>query len=91
MALTKTITGESATDQTHLLLNASVLVFLFRAIAGARTIDKGEEVAKQLLSPLGAFVVFESRLAAVCARHPERHCRPGRGCHRKRPRSGAGP
>jgi len=46
MALTKKIMGDTAKDPTHLLLNASVLVFLFRAIAGARAPVRREEVGK---------------------------------------------
>jgi len=60
MALTKKIMGDTATDQTHLLLNASVLVFLFRAIAAARSVSRRDEVGKQLLSLLREFVHFES-------------------------------
>ena len=52
--------GDTATDQTRLLLNASVLVFLFRAIAGARSMARRDEVGKELLSLLREFVPLES-------------------------------
>jgi Nif-specific regulatory protein len=52
--------GDSSAGQTRLLLNASVLVFLFRALAGARTPARRQDVAKQLLSLLGEFVSFDS-------------------------------
>lgn len=52
--------GDAAAGQSHLLLNASVLVFLFRALAGARTAGRREDVGKQLLSLLGEFVTFDS-------------------------------
>jgi len=41
-------------------LNASVLVLLFRAIAGARAPVRREEVGKQQISLLRESVVFES-------------------------------
>jgi transcriptional regulator with GAF, ATPase, and Fis domain len=43
-----------------LLLNASVLVFLFRALAGARSPERRREVAPQLLRLLSDFVPFTS-------------------------------
>ena len=55
MALTKRIMG-----QTQLLLNTSVLLFLFRALAGARTLSRREDVARQLLCLLKDFVDFDS-------------------------------
>lgn len=48
-----------------LLLNASVLVFLFRALAGASDPARRRDVAGQLLSLLGGFVRFESGLALL--------------------------
>ena len=42
-----------------LLLNASVLVFLFRALAGARSPSRREDVARQLLKLLNDFLPFE--------------------------------
>ena len=65
MALTKKIMADAARDPSRLLLNASVLVFLFRAMAGARIAARREEVGKQLLSLLREFVVFESGVVLV--------------------------
>ena len=42
-----------------LLLNASVLVFLFRALAGARSASRREDVARQLLKLLNDFLPFQ--------------------------------
>jgi transcriptional regulator with GAF, ATPase, and Fis domain len=52
-------------DPSQLLLNASVLVFLFRALAGARTPSRREDVARQLVSLLKEFVPFESGLIVL--------------------------
>ena len=60
MALSKKIMGNAAEDRTHLLLNASVLVFLFKAQAGATHPARREVVGKQLLQVLRQFVEFES-------------------------------
>jgi transcriptional regulator with GAF, ATPase, and Fis domain len=63
---TKKIMTYSDTDSpSTLLLNASVLVFLFRALAGAGTSERREDVARQLLSLLADFVPFESGMALV--------------------------
>ena len=48
-----------------LLLNASVLVFLFRALAGSRTPSRREEVARQLLALLKEFLPFSTGLIVV--------------------------
>jgi transcriptional regulator with PAS, ATPase and Fis domain len=48
-----------------LLLNASVLVFLFRALAGARVPERRKQVATQLLSLLADFVSYESGVALL--------------------------
>jgi Nif-specific regulatory protein len=50
---------------TPILLNASVLVFLFRALAGARTAPRRNEVAQQLLNLLRDFVPFESGVVGL--------------------------
>ena len=66
MDATKKIMPLSATESpSTLLLNASVLVFLFRALAGARTPERRQEVATQLLSLLADFVPSESGVALL--------------------------
>ena len=50
----------SAASPSSSLLNASVLVFFFRALAGARTPDRRLQVAGQLLGLLEDFVPFAS-------------------------------
>jgi Nif-specific regulatory protein len=53
-------------DSPHeILLNASVLVFLFRALASTRGSDRAKDVAAQLTSLLSEFLSFESGFAAV--------------------------
>jgi hypothetical protein len=52
--------ADAARDPSRLLLNASVLVFLFRAMAATRIAAKRDQVSKQLLSLLREFVLFES-------------------------------
>ncbi len=47
-------------SSSTLLLNASVLVFLFRALAGGRTAERRQDVATQLLGLLSDFVPFSS-------------------------------
>src|SRR3954452_8797823 len=49
-----------ATAEPQLLLKASVLVFLFRAMAGARTAAQRDEVGRQVVSLLRDFVAFDS-------------------------------
>ena len=55
----------TASSPSSLLLNASVLVFLFRALAGARTPERRHHVATQLLSLLSDFVPFDSGVALL--------------------------
>ena len=47
------------------MLNASVLVFLFRALAGAHTAPRRKEVAQQLLNLLRDFLPFESGVVVL--------------------------
>jgi transcriptional regulator with GAF, ATPase, and Fis domain len=63
----------SAIEDTasNLLLNASVLVFLFRALAGARTAERRQQVAAQLLQLLSVFVRFSGGTATVAAGEDE--------------------
>ncbi len=60
----------AAPTQSQLLVKASVLVFLFRAMAGARTAAQRDHVSTQLLSLLKEFVPFESG-SVLLARQPE--------------------
>src|SRR5579871_1375649 len=60
MALTKQIMGDTARDTSQLLLNASALVFLFRATAGTHATARRAEVSRQLISLLREFVDFET-------------------------------
>ncbi len=48
----------TAASPASILLNASVLVFLFRALAGVRDSGRRQQVAQQLLGLLGDFVPF---------------------------------
>ncbi|MEZ5356956.1 MAG: sigma 54-interacting transcriptional regulator [Bryobacteraceae bacterium] len=50
----------SAASPSSILLNASVLVFLFRALVGARTPGRRAQVADQLLRLLEDFISFGS-------------------------------
>ena len=52
-------------ESPALLLNASVLVFLFRALASARNAERREQVSRQLLSLLKEFVPFAAGRALV--------------------------
>ena len=52
----------AADPQSQLLLKASVVVFLFRAMAGARTSARRQEVSTQLLGLLSEFVPFADGL-----------------------------
>ncbi len=55
----------SAASPSSILLNASVLVFLFRALPGARTPDRRAHVTDQLLRLLEDFVSFGSGRVVV--------------------------
>ncbi len=57
--------AETNVSPSSVLLNASVLVFLFRALAGARTAERRQQVATQLLGLLSDFVIFESGIALL--------------------------
>jgi Nif-specific regulatory protein len=59
------MTTPAADSPSALLLNASVLVFLFRALAGAGSQERRDHVATQLLGLLAEFVPFESGVALV--------------------------
>ncbi len=59
------MTSPLADSPAKLLLNASVLVFLFRALAGSRDSVRRKEVASQLLSLLADFIPFESGVALL--------------------------
>jgi Nif-specific regulatory protein len=55
-------------ESPALLLNASVLVFLFRALAGTSVAEQREQVSRQLLSLLGEFVHFTDGKALLTLR-----------------------
>jgi transcriptional regulator with PAS, ATPase and Fis domain len=59
------MTEPVAASAHELLVNASVLVFLFRALAGARSAEQNRDVSAQLLSLLSDFLTFDSGLAMV--------------------------
>ena len=52
-------------NTSTLLLNASVLVFLFRALAGARSPSRRDDVARQLLKLLNDFLPFSQGVIAL--------------------------
>jgi transcriptional regulator with GAF, ATPase, and Fis domain len=53
------------TAESQLLLKATVLVFLFRAIAGASTPLRRADVSRQLLDLLNEFIPFETGVVIV--------------------------
>ncbi len=59
------MTGSHLRESPTLLLNASVLVFLFRALAGTGMADRRQQVSRQLLSLLGEFVFFRDGRALL--------------------------
>lgn len=59
------MTAPPASGSPSILLNASVLVFLFRALAGARTAEVRADVSRQLLRLLGDFVAFDGGVVVV--------------------------
>lgn len=63
--------------QHTLLLNASVLVFLFRALAGTRPGPNRKDIARQLLSLLGEFVKFESGEVVIASDETDPSVEPG--------------
>jgi transcriptional regulator with GAF, ATPase, and Fis domain len=66
MEATNTTAAPDCAPKT-LLLNASVLVFLFRALAGARSAAHREEVSRQLLELVGEFVPSTTGMVVVGA------------------------
>jgi len=71
MGATKKIMTAPQTASAHeLLVNASVLVFLFRALAGAGTSEQSRAVSAQLLNLLSDFLSFDTG-GVIVAGSPE--------------------